>query len=98
MRVMPTPLPAGDAAALDSIAGLAEPHRRALYDYVSAQRAWVGREEAADAVGMRRGVAAHHLDRLADDGLLETDYRQLSERRGPGSGRPSKVYRRAPTE
>ena len=90
--------PAPAHAGLDTIAGLAEPHRRALYDYVSKQRTSVGREQAAAAVGIRRGVAAHHLDRLADDGLLETDYQQLSERRGPGSGRPAKVYRRAPTE
>jgi len=90
------PLP--DSLALDSIAGLAEPHRRALYDYVSNQRSWVGREQAAAAVGIRRGIAAHHLDRLAEDGLLETDYQHLSARRGPGSGRPAKVYRRASTE
>jgi predicted ArsR family transcriptional regulator len=94
---MPTePIP--DTLALDTIAGLAEPHRRALYDYVSDQRSWVGREQAAAAVGIRRGIAAHHLDRLAEDGLLVTDYQQLSDRRGPGSGRPAKVYRRAPTE
>jgi predicted ArsR family transcriptional regulator len=85
-------------SALDSIAGLAEPNRRRLYDYIADQRGWVSREQAADAVGIGRGVAAHHLDRLADDGLLETDYQQLSERRGPGSGRPSKVYRRSPAE
>jgi predicted ArsR family transcriptional regulator len=87
--------PSGDR---DSIAALAEPHRRALYDYVTNRRDWVSREQAADAVGIRRGIAAHHLDRLAHDGLLETDFRQLSARRGPGSGRPAKVYRRASAE
>lgn len=87
--------PSGDR---DVIAALAEPHRRALYDYVAVRRDWVSREQAADAVGIRRGIAAHHLDRLAADGLLETDFRQLSARRGPGSGRPAKVYRRAPAE
>ena len=82
----------------DSIAALAEPNRRALYDFVASGRDWVSREQAADAVGIRRGIAAHHLDRLANDGLLETDFRQLSARRGPGSGRPAKVYRRADAE
>jgi predicted ArsR family transcriptional regulator len=83
---------------LDSIVALAEPNRRALYDYVAGQRDWVSRDQAADAVGLRRGIAAHHLDRLAEDGLLRTDYRHLSERRGPGSGRPAKVYRRSSAE
>ncbi|MGZ4709143.1 MAG: helix-turn-helix transcriptional regulator [Acidimicrobiales bacterium] len=87
--------PSGDR---DTIAALAEPNRRALYDYITDRRDWVSREQAAEAVGIRRGVAAHHLDRLAGDGLLETDFRQLSARRGPGSGRPAKVYRRASAE
>ena len=83
---------------LGSIAALAEPNRRSLFDFVTTRRDWVSRDQAADGVGLRRGIAAHHLDRLAADGLLETDYRHLSERRGPGSGRPAKVYRRSPTE
>ena len=77
---------------------LAEPTRRALYDYVTGRQKWVSREQAADAIGIQRGVAAHHLDRLAADGLLETDYQRLNERRGPGAGRPAKVYRRTPSE
>jgi predicted ArsR family transcriptional regulator len=58
----------------------------------------VSREQAAEALGLQRGIAAHHLDRLADDGLLEIDYRRLNNRRGPGAGRPAKVYRRAESE
>jgi predicted ArsR family transcriptional regulator len=84
--------------ALDSIGALSEPNRRALYDYVVERRDWVSREQAAEALGLQRGITAHHLDRLADDGLLETDYRRLNERRGPGAGRPAKVYRRAEAE
>jgi predicted ArsR family transcriptional regulator len=61
-------------------------------------RRWVSREEAADASGLGRSVASHHLDRLAADGLLEVDYRRMNDRRGPGAGRPAKVYRRAPAE
>jgi predicted ArsR family transcriptional regulator len=55
----------------------------------------VSRDRAADAVGLERGTAAHHLDRLVTDGLLETDYQRLSGRQGPGAGRPAKLYRRA---
>ncbi len=84
--------------ALDSIGALSEPNRRALYEYIVEQRDWVSREQAAAALGLQRGIAAHHLDRLADDGLLEIDYRRLNNRRGPGAGRPAKVYRRAESE
>jgi predicted ArsR family transcriptional regulator len=83
---------------VDTVGALAEPNRRALYDFVVAQRAWVTREQAADAVALGRGVAAHHLDRLAEEGLLETDFHRVNDRRGPGAGRPSKVYRRGAQE
>jgi predicted ArsR family transcriptional regulator len=83
---------------LEAVGALAEPHRRALYDYVVAQRTWVSREEAAAAVELGRGVTAHHLDRLEEDGLLESEYRRLNDRRGPGAGRPAKVYRRTSAE
>jgi predicted ArsR family transcriptional regulator len=92
------PADRGSGGDLDAIGTLAEPNRRALYDYVADQRDWVSREQAADALGLRRGISAHHLDRLADEGLLEVTQRHLGERRGPGAGRPAKVYRRAPTE
>jgi predicted ArsR family transcriptional regulator len=87
-----------DLDALDALGALAEPHRRRLYDFVVSARRWVSREEAADASGLGRSVASHHLDRLADDGLLEIDYRRMNDRRGPGAGRPAKVYRRAATD
>lgn len=83
---------------LAAVGALAEPSRRALYEYVAEQRDWVSREQAADAVGLQRGIAAHHLDRLASDGLLEVDFQRLSGRTGPGAGRPAKVYRRAGDE
>ncbi|MFZ1544482.1 MAG: transcriptional regulator, partial [Candidatus Microthrix parvicella] len=86
---------------LDQIAALSvlgEPSRRALYDYIVLAGDWVGRDAAADAAGIQRGVAAHHLDRLAEDGLLDVDYQRLSGRTGPGAGRPAKVYRRSALE
>jgi predicted ArsR family transcriptional regulator len=84
-----------DNTQLDGIAALAEPARRALYDFVVAQPDAVGREEAAAAVGLARATAAFHLDRLVELGLLETESRRLTGRRGPGAGRPAKLYRRA---
>jgi predicted ArsR family transcriptional regulator len=78
-----------------AVSSLGEPTRRALYDFVVASADWVSRDRAAVAVGIERGTAAHHLDRLATDGLLDVDYQRLSGRQGPGAGRPAKLYRRA---
>ncbi|NUR83143.1 MAG: transcriptional regulator [Nonomuraea sp.] len=61
---------------------------------MAAQLAPVGRGEAAEAARVSRTLAAHHLDRLVEAGLLESDFRQPAKP-GPGSGRPAKVYRRA---
>lgn len=80
------------------IALLQDPMRRRLYEYVAAQGREVGRNEAAEAVGVARTLAAHHLDRLAEAGLLESGSRRLTGRSGPGAGRPAKVYTRAPVE
>jgi predicted ArsR family transcriptional regulator len=86
-------VPIGDR--LDAIAPLAEPVRRALYLYVIGRREAVGRDEAASAVGIGRALAAFHLDRLLQAGLLTAEYRRLTGRTGPGAGRPAKLYRRA---
>jgi predicted ArsR family transcriptional regulator len=80
---------------LTAISALGEPTRRALYEHVAAAGEWVSRDDAADAVDIERATAAHHLDRLAADGLLDVEYRRLSGRQGPGAGRPAKLYRRA---
>ncbi|MGH3424019.1 MAG: helix-turn-helix transcriptional regulator [Nocardioidaceae bacterium] len=80
------------------VAALAEPTRRALYEFTAAEGGWVSRDRAADGVGLERGTAAHHLDRLVAAGLLEVDYQRLSDRTGPGAGRPAKLYRRAPDD
>ena len=80
------------------IGALAEPVRRALYEYVVAQPQPVGREEAAAAVGVPGHKANFHLDRLVDEGLLEVEFRRLTGRTGPGAGRPAKLYRRSDRE
>ncbi len=85
----------GPDSDLEAVASLAEPIRRALYDFVAASAEPVSRDEAAGAVAVSRQVAAYHLDRLADDGLLEVEFRRLTGREGPGAGRPSKLYRRS---
>lgn len=83
---------------LDAVGALAEPTRRALYEFVVAQHDWVSRDDAAQALDMRKGITAHHLDRLEADGLLVSDHQRRNGRTGPGAGRPAKVYRRAPND
>jgi predicted ArsR family transcriptional regulator len=78
---------------LSSVGVLAEPARRALYEYVLRQPGPVGREQAAEAVGLPLHSVKFHLDKLAAAGLLEVEYRRLTGRTGPGAGRPSKLYR-----
>lgn len=87
--------PGGDVSA---VAVLDEPTRRRLYEHVVRQAAPVGRDEAAQALGLARQTAAFHLDRLADQGLLEVVYERRSGRSGPGAGRPAKLYRRSNRE
>jgi predicted ArsR family transcriptional regulator len=83
------------AAQAAGIGALADPVRRALYEYVAAQPDAVGREAAAEAVRVAIHTAKFHLDRLCDEGLLVAEYRRLSGKTGPGAGRPAKLYRRA---
>ncbi|MDQ4069440.1 MAG: helix-turn-helix domain-containing protein, partial [Actinomycetota bacterium] len=91
-----------DRAPLDrdlgAIASLQEPVRRALYRYVVAQRGEVSRDQAAEGVGVQRNLAAFHLDKLVEAGLLEATFRRLTGRTGPGAGRPAKLYRRSPSD
>lgn len=90
------PEEAGDE--LEAVASLADPLRRAFYDYVASSAGPVGRDDAAAALGVSRQVAAYHLDRLATDGLLDFEFRRLTGREGPGAGRPAKLYRRSARE
>ncbi|UBU09581.1 helix-turn-helix transcriptional regulator [Nonomuraea gerenzanensis] len=79
---------------LEALALLHDPVRRSLYDVVASRGGDVGRGEAAEAAGVSRTLAGHHLDKLVEAGLLESGFR-AQEKKGPGSGRPAKVYRRA---
>jgi predicted ArsR family transcriptional regulator len=80
---------------LTGLAGLGDPLRRALYRHVADRGVPVSRDDAAQAAGISRPLAAYHLDKLVDDGLLEPRYHRRGSRRGPGAGRPTKHYVRA---
>ena len=89
------PEPDDELDELDAIGLLADPLRRRLYAYVARQDAPVSRDDAAVAVDVPRHTAKFHLDKMVEAGLLETEFRRLSGRTGPGAGRPSKLYRRS---
>lgn len=82
-------------AQINGVSALAEPARRALYFYVVAQPEPVSRDQAAQGAGLPRHTAKFHLDKLVGEGLLDTEFRRLTGRRGPGAGRPAKLYRRS---
>ena len=55
----------------------------------------VSRDQASEALGIARHTAKFHLDKPAEEGLLDASFKRLSERRGPGAGRPTKLYARS---
>ncbi|MQY03783.1 helix-turn-helix transcriptional regulator [Actinomadura macrotermitis] len=82
-----------DASALQAVAALSDELRRRMYEFIRQAPAPVTRDEAALSVGISRKLAAFHLDKLVDVGLLAAGYAQ------PGGvrrvGRAPKVYRPA---
>ena len=87
----PIPLPRATDAQV-----LADERRRAVYLHVSRANRPVTVNEIAEAFGIHRNAAKHHLDRLLESGLLRAEFRRVNGRRGPGAGRPSKLY--SPTD
>ncbi|MBX3092224.1 MAG: helix-turn-helix domain-containing protein [Cryobacterium sp.] len=83
---------------ITAVAAISDPQRRDLFDFVSRAGAAVSRDDAAQALGIPRSTAAFHLERLVSEGVLETEFKRLSGKTGPGSGRPSKLYRKAGRE
>ncbi|WP_065967147.1 helix-turn-helix transcriptional regulator [Streptomyces sparsogenes] len=83
--------PAGAAGtAIDSVSVLSEDSRRRMFTFIRRTRRAVTRDEAAASVGISRKLAAFHLDKLVDAGLLRARYET------PGGirkvGRRPKVY------
>lgn len=83
---------------ISGIAALDQPLRRDLYRLLSERGGWVTRDEASEALAVPRSVAAFHLDKLEEAGVVEVTFARTSGRRGPGAGRPAKLYRRSAVE
>ena len=86
------------AEKVAAVASINDPIRRSLFDFVSHSDGPVGRDAAAEALGMTRSTAAFHLDRLVEEGALTVEFKRISGKTGPGSGRPAKLYCRRPGE
>jgi predicted ArsR family transcriptional regulator len=76
----------------EALGALEDDLRRELYLHARQAGRPVSREEAAAAVGISRKLAAFHLDKLVDRGLLTFTYARPPGRGGRGAGRPAKHY------
>src|SRR5262245_19920375 len=83
---------------IGAIAALDQPLRRDLHRLLASRGEWTSRDDAAAALGVPRSVAAFHLDKLAEAGVVEVRFERTTGRTGPGAGRPSKLYRAAGEE
>jgi predicted ArsR family transcriptional regulator len=80
----------GSASAIRAVAALEDDLRRRMYAYCRQAGHPVTRDEAAAHVGISRKLAAFHLDKLVDAGLLGAHYAQVGGIRRVG--RAPKVY------
>ncbi|MGP4049734.1 helix-turn-helix transcriptional regulator [Streptomyces sp. 2A115] len=85
--------PGPGADALAALAVLGDESRRRLLAFVRRARRPVTREEASAAVGISRKLAAFHLDKLVEAGLLQARHGGHGPRR---VGRAPKVYEPSP--
>jgi predicted ArsR family transcriptional regulator len=89
MAQRPTPV----ASAITAVAALDDRLRLGLYEFIRRAGHPVTREEAAEAVGISRKLAAFHLDKLVATGLLQSGTGSALPRR---VGRAPKVYQPVP--
>jgi predicted ArsR family transcriptional regulator len=81
---------------LDRLAAAGDPQLRRVLLYARGRRDQFTADEVAIVLGVHRNVARGRLDRLAEAGFLTITFERPGDRRGPGAGRPAKVYRVAP--
>lgn len=81
------------ADRLATVVALGEPLRRNIYLFLVSEQDLVSRDQAAERFGVSRAVAAFHLDKLAEVGLVDVEFKRPPGRGGPGAGRPTKLYR-----
>jgi predicted ArsR family transcriptional regulator len=77
--------------AVAAVAALGDEFRRRMYEFIRGSADPVTRDQAAAEVGISRKLAAFHLDKLVDVGLLRVEVAAPGEVRR--IGRRPKVYR-----
>jgi predicted ArsR family transcriptional regulator len=83
------------AREIAPLSTLHDPIRAAIFIHVARSADPITRDQAAKALAITRRIAAFHLDKLAEAGLLNVSFKRLTGRTGPGAGRSSKLYRRS---
>lgn len=84
------------ASAIKAVAALEDELRRGMYGFIRQARRPVTRDEAAASVGISRKLAAFHLDKLVDAGVLSSRCEPVGGIRKVG--RTPKVYEPADTD
>lgn len=74
---------------------LSDPVRRSLYQALIRSPVPMSRDQLVRMLNLAPSTASFHLERMVRDGLLESESRKLGPKTGPGSGRPTKLYRPA---
>lgn len=82
----------GLAKGIAPLAALEDELPRRMYLLIRRGGRPVSREEIAAEVGISRRLAAFHLERLLERGLLKAFYARPPGRSGPGAGRSAKYY------
>ena len=80
------------AKGIAPLAALEDELPRRIYLLIRRGHQPVSREQVAAEVGISRRLAAFHLERLLERGLLKASYARPPGRSGPGAGRSAKYY------
>ncbi|TCO54302.1 helix-turn-helix transcriptional regulator [Actinocrispum wychmicini] len=83
-------------SAISAVAALDDALRREMYLFIRQAHQPVTRDQAAASVGISRKLAAFHLDKLVDAGLLRAHYGQVGGIRKVG--RKPKLYEPTDTD
>jgi predicted ArsR family transcriptional regulator len=75
------------------VSALDDPVRHALYRALVRSPVPLSRDQLVRMLNFPPSTTAFHLERLVREGLLETESRKWGTRTGPGSGRPTKLYK-----
>ncbi|WP_416416160.1 helix-turn-helix transcriptional regulator [Paenarthrobacter aromaticivorans] len=85
--------PSPTSAQEPGLAVLADPLRRTLYRALVRSPVPLSRDQLVRMLNIAPSTATFHLEKMVREGLLEAENKKLGARTGPGSGRPTKLYK-----